>query len=363
MTTSTTALAAIYDGPGRPMRLDSYPVPEVSGGEVLVRVICCTICGSDLRTISGARPAAEPTVLGHEILGEVMTAGGEVCFFGTDRPVSVGDRVTWAVAASCGHCRCCQRGIPQKCDSLFKYGHESVSSAGPFSGGLAEVCILRRGTAILPVPEGMEDVVAAPANCATATAVATLRVADLPPDGTLLVQGGGLLGLSVCGIAASRGARVLVVDPDENRRGWAKRFGAEAARAPDDAELDAVVAQLTDGVGFEAAVEASGSLAALDDGLGRLALRGTYVLAGTVSPTPGWSVDPERVVRRLLRIEGIHNYTPDDLVAALEYLATQGAGLPFRDVVVASYRLQDLEAAVARATQPDALRVAITPDP
>ena len=81
--------------------------------------------------------------------------------------------------------------LPQKCEQLFKYGHERITPAHPLSGGLAEFCHLALGTPILPVPDALPDLVACPVNCATATVAAALRAAGGCRGRSVLVQGAG----------------------------------------------------------------------------------------------------------------------------------------------------------------------------
>ena len=170
-----TARAVVFTGPGRQLEIRDFPLPELASGEVLIRTSCATICGSDLSSYTGRRDTPTPTVLGHEVLGVIAAFGpGPVPRDWHGEPLTVGERVTWSVAASCGQCFYCDRELPQKCERLFKYGHEPLAEH-PLSGGLAEYCHLAAGTAILSIPEGVPDVVACPANCAVATAAATLR--------------------------------------------------------------------------------------------------------------------------------------------------------------------------------------------
>ena len=68
---STNAWAMVFDGPGRPLRRVDVPAPEPAAGEMLVCVLACTLCGSDLHTAAGRRVVSCPTVLGHEILGVI----------------------------------------------------------------------------------------------------------------------------------------------------------------------------------------------------------------------------------------------------------------------------------------------------
>ena len=100
------------------------------------------------------------TILGHEILGVIeQLAPGEVIRDYHGVPLQPGDRITWSIAASCDSCFYCQGNVPQKCEKLFKYGHEAIVPNHPLSGGLADHCHLARGTAILRVPESLSDVV------------------------------------------------------------------------------------------------------------------------------------------------------------------------------------------------------------
>ncbi|HEY1191477.1 MAG TPA: alcohol dehydrogenase catalytic domain-containing protein, partial [Gemmata sp.] len=146
--------SAIFDGPNLPFRLEPAPRPVLRSGEALVRVSLCTVCGSDLHTVLGRRKEKTPCVLGHEPVGVVEERAGDVRTV-TGEPVRVGDRVVWAVAVSCGSCFYCARGLPQKCESLRKYGHELLTpQCGPL-GGLSTHCHLLNGTAIVKVPAGV----------------------------------------------------------------------------------------------------------------------------------------------------------------------------------------------------------------
>src|SRR5206468_3497695 len=121
-------------------------------------------CRSDLHTHAGRRPAPTPSVLGHEVVGRIESFGPSASrkdFRGG--PASVGGRVSWTVTACCGRCFFCSEQLPQKCERLFKYGHERVSRERPFAGGLAECVLLEPGTAWLRIPDEMPDAVAAPA--------------------------------------------------------------------------------------------------------------------------------------------------------------------------------------------------------
>jgi alcohol dehydrogenase len=160
---------AVLHEPNSPFVVDTTDAARPATAEVMVEVLCCTICGSDLHTFTGRRPLAGSTILGHEIVGRVVDIGA-----GVTQDVQIGQRVTWSLCAGCGTCFYCTQGIPQKCQQVFKYGHEPRAK-GPLGGGLASHCLLRPGTTILKVPDGLSDEIACPANCATATVMAAVR--------------------------------------------------------------------------------------------------------------------------------------------------------------------------------------------
>ncbi|REK12986.1 MAG: alcohol dehydrogenase [Planctomycetota bacterium] len=355
----------VFEGPGQELVDREFALPTLGAGELLVEVTCTTLCGSDLHTHSGRRETRCPTILGHEILGRVAELRpGDPPVDLNGSPLAVGDRITWSVAASCGSCFYCQHGLPQKCEQLFKYGHERLGERHPLSGGLAEHCHLARGTSILKVPDELPDEVACPVNCATATVAGALRVAGQLTDRNVLVQGAGMLGLTAAAMASHRGAReVIVCDPDEERLQWASRFGATRSvhLEPGSRRLTDTVARVTSARGVDVALELSGDPASIEAGLQLLRTGGRYVLVGSVFPSREVALPPELVVRRLLRIEGIHNYTPTDLVAALDFLTAAHEEFPLAELVVARFPLREAEAAFQHAEATRAPRVAVVP--
>jgi putative phosphonate catabolism associated alcohol dehydrogenase len=351
--------------PGKGLQLRSIPLPVVAAGEVLVRVRCCTLCGSDVHTHRGARTVDTPTVLGHEIVGEVVETGGVVHAADDTRPLVAGDRVTWTLAASCGRCDRCRAGLLQKCRTLFKYGHQLFTEAQPLTGGLAEHCTLVPGTAIFRVPEGVVDTVAAMANCATATVAAAFRTGGECRGQTVLVQGAGALGLMAAAMAAHAGAReVIVCDPQPKRLELAREFGATVVveLGDDPAGLKEAVGEATDGEGVVLALELCGAPAAMQQGLELLAIGGRYVWVGAVFPCGEVAVDPEQIVRRLITISGIHNYLPNDLATALEFLDQTRSVYPFSALVAETFPLSRVYEAFERARQTTAPRIAVVPD-
>lgn len=326
------AEAVVFRGPDHGLERIAVATVVLAAGEALVEVELATVCGSDLHTVEGRRRVAVPQVLGHEQVGRIVALGpGEPVRTVDGLPLSVGDRVVWSVVVDCGECRNCRHCMPQKCEQLRKYGHEQMRRGWQLSGGIATHVHLVARTAIVRVPEALPAEVLAPASCATATVAAAIEAAAVRPlhEEVVLVSGCGMLGLTAVAFAKELGAIVVAVDPDPSRRDLALRFGADAVS---DAAVDAIRSGIAAAArearvpveatpGFTAALELSGSNAAIGILLETADIGATIVLAGSVFTAPAIPLSAESVVRRLLTIRGVHNYRPDHLVKAAAFLA------------------------------------------
>ena len=355
--------AVVFHGAGHPLEMTRFQTPEPRGSELLVRVTCCTLCRSDLHTHAGRRQEPTPTILGHEIVGRIEAFGPEAPRHdATGVPVEVGARVTWAIAVGCGSCFLCSDDLPQKCERPYKYGHVRLNSARPTGGGLADCLILTPGTYWLRIPDDVPDTVAAPANCATATAAALLRYAGAIAGRSVAILGAGMLGVTACAMAHAAGASAVIVSdraPASLER--ALRFGATHALPAVAAELTAGVRDITKGRGADIVLELAGVAESAAAALPLARTGGTVLLAGTVAPVGNIALDPENVVRRMLTIRGVHNYHPRDLATALAFLAGPGRSFPWPSLVVAEYGLDQAEQAFADAHSRPGVRVAVMP--
>lgn len=408
-------VAMVWNESGRPQEALAVPGVHLSDGEALVEVELATICGSDVHTVLGQQAARSPLVLGHEQVGRVVALGaGAVRSDGS--PLELGDRVVWSVSVSCGTCDRCRRGLTQKCRTLARYGHERVHRGWELSGGFATHVQLRAGTAIVRVSEEIPAVVAAPASCATATAVAALAAASarVPLDGALvLITGGGMIGLTAAALALEAGATVIVSEPDPVRRAFARRLGAlgadPRARADGVERLETVLAAAIgvsagaggpgdrangdggrDG-GVEAAgggaaglddhggrvgdqgahpgdarevliaIEASGAPAALRTAVSKLGVGGVAVLVGSVIGGTELCVDPESLVRRLVSITGVHDYDARHLERAVAFLERAWRSHPLDELVGSTHALAKLDHALEEAATGRHIRVGIAP--
>ena len=358
-----THIAMEFDETTRTFVARSFSVPKLQGGEVLIKVTCCTICGSDLHTFCGRRSAPPHCVLGHEIIGEIAdwnTQNGEPPkdYFG--QPLSLGQRVTWTMAVGCGKCFFCQHDLSQKCERLFKYGHES--NDGTPRGGLSDVCVLFPGTDIFPIPNDLPDDVACPVNCATATVCGAMRLAKQTHSlvgANVLVTGAGMLGLTAIAYLREAGVRrIIVSDPIHSRLAMARDFGS-THEIDCNEEFDLSVRRVCDGRGADIAFDFSGANIAIQNCIAAVRIGGCVLLAGSVFPSNAIPVLPEQLVRRVLTIRGLHNYISIDLAHAIEFLETTHTKYPFDQLVAKSWVLRDANDAFEFAVDHRPVRVAI----
>lgn len=359
--------AAVFVEAGRPLAVRSFDLPaSLEPGAALCRVRMSTICGSDLHTIFGRRREPAPLILGHEIVGELVALGQGMAHDGFGQPLRAGDRVSWSIAASCGACYYCGLGLPQKCQTLRKYGHTCCEEPPHLTGGYAESVYLYPGTAVYRVPESLSDEVAAPANCALATVVNAVESIGLKAGETVLIQGAGLLGLNLAALCREAGAsRIFVTDVSPARLDLARRFGADCCwnvAGAAEGETARRVLDGTDGHGADVAFEVCGAREAVAEAVRALRTGGRYLVAGLVTPGSNLGLDGNQLTRKCLTLQGIHNYHPRHLGKALRFLQQHAARYPFAELVGAVFPLERINEAIEAAASGRYVRVAVRPD-
>lgn len=351
--------AAVFSGVPSSVERRVFEIPTLAPGEILVKVLASTVCGSDLHSLECRRKVPIPTVLGHEIVGEIVA-------FGSPTPpmdlnganLAMGDRVVWGVVAHCGQCFYCERDLPQKCEHAIKYGHEALRPGKELLGGFAEHCLLVQGTSIVQLPKHLPLEVACPTSCATATIVAALKPITQYRGRSILIFGAGMLGLTACAMAKSRGCdSILCIDVDPERRSLSLAFGANQAIPP--AELNEQIQSMTNGKGFDYSLELSGANSSFLAAMDSTRIGGTIVSAGAVFPSAPIELGVERLTRRNLTIVGIHNYDPSNLRDAVEFLAANHQNFPFATLVTQWFTLASIAEAFVAAKDKSNIRVGI----
>ena len=331
--------------------------------DVLVRVSLATICGSDLHTVSGRRGAETPCILGHEIIGTIIAPNH--LRSATGETLREGDRVTWSMTTACGTCDyCVHHNLPQKCETMFKYGHARNAGASALSGGFATHILLRPGTAIYRIPDTVTDQEAVPINCALTTVVNGLATIGVQSGETAIIHGSGMLGIyAACYLRENGYTHVAVVDTNERRLETAKQFGATHTFNPDKTsvdEIDTAWKALTDGRGADLGVEVSGATVGIPNLITWLGIGGRCLTLGYVYPNAHISVDAHQLVTKCITLQGVHNYHHTALGNALGFVAEARTRYPFGELIGKTYPLSDINTAFVDAMNQEALRIAIS---
>ena len=224
--------AMLLDAPGRPLRPALVPAPAPGPGQVLLRVRACGICRTDLHVADGELPDAKrPLVLGHEIVGEVVSGGDDTGRF------AAGDRVgvPW-LAWTCGECRFCRAGRENLCDRARFTGYQVDGGYAEYTVADARFCFA--------LPAGYADAQAAPLLCAGLIGHRALRAAGEP--GRLGIYGFGAAAHIVAQVAGHEGRQVFAFTRagDVEGQAFARELGAVWAGAstdPPPEPLDAAI--------------------------------------------------------------------------------------------------------------------------
>jgi D-arabinose 1-dehydrogenase-like Zn-dependent alcohol dehydrogenase len=198
---------------GAPLELQELPLHPPGAGEVLVKVLACGVCHTDLFEQAGHLPNPWPIVPGHELVGDVAAVGPGVTLF------AVGDRVggPWHGGHD-GTCRSCRRGQFQICD-------DGKVNGVSFNGGYAEYATLR-AEAVVRVPRSFDPVEAAPFLCAGVTVFNGIRKLHVEQGNLVAVQGLGGLGHLAVQYSRALGYKTVAVSGGSSKRDFALRLGA-----------------------------------------------------------------------------------------------------------------------------------------
>jgi len=343
-----------------PFQCRVFNFPKLKPGEVLVRIDYATICTSDLHTYCGRRSGPSPCILGHEIIGRIAGLGSSEMVDYSGNPLNEGDRVTWTIYAHDHEGEMARKGFPQKSDDLFKYGHRSIEDHHPLTGGFATHCHLRAGTDIFRLPDDLANTEAAPLNCTHATVAGALRLAGDLRGARILVSGGGMLGLSACAMAREAGAQqVWLTDPNPNRIEQARSFSVDQGWLSTDPDR---LAEIREAGGVDILIETSGQVEAMAFGLSTLNIGARTVWIGAVYTQPDIPLQAEQVVRNLWTISGLHNYIPEDLRTAIDFLRKHHRTYPFGELIGRTFPLDQLDVAFAVANFGPYYRVGVQPE-
>jgi len=317
--------------------LDDAPDPVAGPGQVVVDVVAAGICGTDVHATQGLFPWTPPMIMGHEYAGVVREVGRGVSRRLVGRPVAC------EPSYGCGACMHCRHGRISQCGKATRVG------------GFAERVALPAGC-VHPLPKGIDAVTAALAEPA-ACCLSGLEMFTMPRDATVVVMGGGIMGLLTMAIARRRGARRLILsDPLEERRALARRLGARVVVDPTRESLPERVMTLTRGRGAEVVCEAVGKPELVAEAFSMVKPTGVLQLVGVNPRGSPMPIDLYEAHFREIRIHGAYG-RGTAFRRALALLPTLGV----KRLIGARFPLARIEEAFAHATAGRGAKTVITP--
>ena len=347
-----TMQAAVYRGKND-VRLETVLVPEISAGELLLRIHTCGICGTDLKKISTGSHSA-PRIFGHEIAGQVVAVGEGV------REYKVGDRVMAFHHIPCGDCFYCQRKVFAQCPVYKKVG--ITAGFEPSGGGFAQYVrvmpwIVERG--VIPIPDDVSYEQAAfiePVN----TCLKAIEEMHLETGEVVLVIGQGPIGIILGVLAAQKGARVIGSDMFAQRLAVARQCGIKESIDASEEDLHGRILALTEGRGADAVILAVGGNALIQPAI-KAARPGGRVLLFAQTQHGEATFDPAAVCVDEKKLLGSYSASIELQQQAADLVF--GGAMDFRKLISHRFRLSEAVEALHLAAhpQPDSLKIVVSP--
>ncbi len=329
--------AAVYHG-RHDVRIEDVPEPGApAADEVLIEVVRAAICGTDASEWDHGPMLCRPgVILGHEFVGRVVARGAAVT------GVEVGDRVVSGAGISCGRCFWCRGGRTNLCEEYRTLGLQVDGGLAEYVRSPASICHL--------VPDVCSDDAAAMAQPLAVALHAVSRVAQKADENVAIVGVGGI-GSFVVAASARRATegRVVAIDIDPERLATASLLGAGEVADAGGRDLAELLLDLSDGIGFDIVIEASGAAHAPAAALAGTRRGGRTLLVG-LHGEPCLLDLTDTILREIDIVTSVAHVCDTDIPEAIEALAANGLA------AVAMARTIPLDALVEDGLRPLAER-------
>jgi L-iditol 2-dehydrogenase len=345
--------ACVWRGEPR-VEVETVPVPEISEGELLVRVEACGLCPTDIKKIDMGL-TKPPVILGHEMAGKVVAAGQGAKEF-------LGKRVAVYHHVPCRNCRLCELGLYSQCPGYKKTG----TSAGfsPAGGGWAEYVAVApwivSGGGVVEIPELLPVKIAIlmePLNTC-------LKCVSALPEckGTLVILGQGPVGLMLTALTSRDGWEVFAVEPLPERQEKSLSFGAKAVFHPNE-DLAGRLQEVAAPLGHDAVIAATESEEAINGSLLALRPGGTMILFAHTRMGQELKIDAGQIGMAEKQIVGSYSSSIELNSLTKEILLDNR--FPWGEFVTHVFPLNEINRALALARRPQggSLKVAVAPNP
>lgn len=346
-------LAVVYHGPND-LRVEDVPAPKINAGELLIKVLSASICGTDIRIFHGQHrlyPQGTVRIPGHEVAGTIAEIGDGLSGF------QIGDRVFIAPNTGCGHCPQCVSGHNNLCANYDAIG---VTRDGAFAEVLRVPANSVQQGNVIKVSEAVDPAVVAliePFACV----LRGQNALNIKPGETVLIMGAGPIGVMHTKLAKARGAgRVIVSEPMPDRLAQVNQLGADRVVNPMEENLQAVVDEESDGRGADIVIIAAPVHAAQESALNLAAIGGRInFFGGLPKDRPTINFDSNLVHYKELIITGTTACSTHDCWQAAQIV---NSGLiDLRALVSQRFPLRGAVSAFAAAEDRKSLKIVLEP--
>ncbi len=347
-----TMRAVVVNAPGD-FGLEDVPVSQVPDGGLLLKVLACGLCGSDLRTLrSGHRRITFPWTIGHEICGEVVELGS-----GYEGRWSRGDRLAVGPLAYCGTCDFCVDGQYELCENYREIGQMWLGGFAEYVT-LPEPCV-RLGS-VMKAPADLDPAFAAISepisSCINAQEKGAIGLGD-----TVVILGSGPIGCIHAALARARGANhVIMIDILADRLAMAEAFKPDALINAQEVDPVTAIRQRTDDKGAEVVITATPAPIAQVQAV-EMARKGGRILlfGGLPKERSRPAIDMNLVHYQALHLIGTTIFAPRHQRMALALM--EAGRVPADRLVTHRFALEDFGSGVDLAMQGKVLKAVFMP--
>lgn len=320
------------------LRTEDLPTPEISDNEVLIKMLACGLCGTDIQKIRGDS-VTKPTVLGHEVVGQIVKKGKNINNY------QLGDRVITAIHVPCFTCHYCNKGHYTICEQF------RTNNIDP--GGFAEfirIPELHLKHLTHKVSDNVTDEEATliePIACC----LHGLKQADIRPDDSVLIMGAGTIGILHAQLAKIKGAnKVIVSDMSEYKLQKALKVGSDYAINIAEKDIISEVNQITNGQGVDVIVIAAGVSSLVSDAVNMVRRAGRIIVFSGFDKNKLVTLDASRFFKDEISIIGTYSVTPYEFPEALDLLEKRK--LNTDEMITHVFPLDKLSEAIDLSTDP-----------
>ena len=299
--------AAVFYGKNN-LNIEEKDIPKAKADEVVIKVMACGVCGTDIHIFDGDEGAAATppgTTLGHEFSGVVTEVGDNV------KTVSVGDRVCVDPNKLCGSCYYCKSAIGHLCDNIIGIGTT-------VDGGFAQYCAVPESQVykIADTTTFEQAAMCEPVACC----MHGIDMCDIKTDDTVVVIGCGMIGMIMLQLAKTSGAaKVIAIEPQSEKRALAEKLGADFCIDPTSQDVkDALTRHGINRV--NKVIECVGRASTMEQAIDIAGKKSIVMFFGLTAPNDTVSIKPFEIFKKEIEIKAsyINPYTQQRAIEMID---------------------------------------------